>query len=146
MREISLSSAASLRITMVDSEELRDIGKSLDVDESDIRDVRRAATRCRIMHVVKLSLPALSFCLGLLAGRTIISSTPASDSYPFLGVAGIQFAARPNRRYTWSATIVVSVVMYIFGFLLYDAMAQDSYGAARLYGPYSNTPAPTPAH
>ncbi len=131
---------------MVDSEELRDIGKSLEISETDVRDVKRAATRGRILHIVKLGLPALSFCLGLLAGRTIISSPSPADSYPFLGAAGIQFAARPNRRYTWSATIVVSVIMYIFGFLLYDAMVQDSHGVAWMYGPYSSNPATIPAH
>ncbi len=131
---------------MVDSEELRDIGKSLEINETDVRDVKRAATRGRILHIVKLGLPVLSFCLGLLAGRTIISSPSPADSYPFLGAAGIQFAARPTRRYTWSATIVVSVIMYVFGFLLYDAMAQDSYGAAILYGPYSGIPAAPMSH
>jgi len=119
---------------MASSEGLKDIGKPLDVTEKDIREVRKAASKQRLMHIAKLGLPILSFILGLLVGRMANPPSSFNDTYPFLGAAGIQTIPRTHRRLTWTATIVLSVVLYIFGLLLYRSMAQDGFGMVTLYG------------
>lgn len=125
---------------MASSEDLKDIGKSLDMTEKDFRDVKKTASKQRLMHIAKLGLPILSFVLGLLVGRMANPPSAINDSYPFLGVAGVQAAPRTPRRLTWTATIILSVVLYVFGLLLYESMAQDSFGVVTLYGPHSRQP------
>lgn len=125
---------------MAGSEDLKDIGNSLDVTEKDFRDVKKAASEQRLMHIAKLGFPILSFVLGLLVGRMANPPSAINDSYPFLGAAGVQAAPRTPRRLTWTATIILSVVLYAFGLLLYESMAHDSFGVVTLYGPHSRQP------
>jgi hypothetical protein len=122
---------------MSSSEGLKDIGKSLDVTEEDIREMKKRASKQRLMHIAKLGLPILSFILGLLVGRMANPPSTINDSYPFLGAAGVQTAPRTHRRLTWTATIVLSVVLYVFGLLLYESMAQNDFGMVTLYGTHS---------
>jgi len=122
---------------MSSSEGLKDIGKSLDVTEDDIREMKKRASKQRLMHIAKLGLPILSFILGLLVGRMANPPSTINDSYPFLGAAGVQTAPRTHRRLTWTATIILSVVLYVFGLLLYESMAQNDFGMVTLYGTHS---------
>lgn len=125
---------------MSSSEDLKDIGRSLDVDERDIGDVKREASRQRFMHVAKLGFPILSFIIGLLVGRMANPPSSLDNTYPFVGAAGIETSRKTYRRLSWTATIIMSVVLYIFGLLLYTAMAGDSFGMVTLYGPHSRQP------
>lgn len=125
---------------MSSSEGLKDIGKSLGVNGDDVRDVKRAASRQRLVHIAKMGLPVLSFILGLLVSRMGNPPSSVDNTYPFLGAAGIQTVPRIHRRLTWTGTIVLSVVLYIFGLLLYEAMAGENFGMVTLYGSYSRRP------
>src|SRR4030065_2584092 len=122
-----------MRRIMAGSEVLKDIGSSLDVTEKDFRDVKKAASKQRLMHIAKLGLPLLSFVFGLLVGMMANSPSTASNSYPFVGAAGVQAAPRTHRRLTWTATLILSVVLYVFGLLLYESMASYDFRGVTLY-------------
>ena len=128
---------------MSSSEDVKSIGESLNVEDIDVRAVKRAASKERFLNSIKMGIPFLSFFVGLLVGRLVDqpSTTGPGGAYPFIGAVGVGVGSTrsPYRSMSWIGTMILSVILYIFGLLLYVALTRETFGVVTLYGPHSST-------
>ncbi len=115
----------------------------LGVGGEDLRAIkagRRRETLAKVGHVLA---PAASAILGILAGNEAypVHARPASF-YPYASSAVLMTSSfvSSNSRQRWTATLVISVIVFIVAFVslaFLNGAVNSSFGVSPKYGAYS---------
>lgn len=117
-----------------------ELERTLEVSESDLREIGVLRRQRILEKVVHIALPAVSAVVGLIAGNAFVPLEPTMPSlYPYGPMVAASPAVATSRRRSWVATVVVSAVLFLAAFALIatiNTAINDIHGVTTRYGVY----------
>lgn len=118
---------------------LVDVGKSIGVNDADLKEMKRQRRRDFLTRIGQAAMPLASIIIGIYAADTAYPRHQelADGSYPFIPLVLASSSRTYFRRRSWTGPILVSIGLFIAAFAfvaLFNTAANDNYGITTKYG------------
>lgn len=124
-----------------------ELEQALEISESDLKELRVLRRQRTLEKVAQIALPAISAIVGLVSGDALVplETDTGASFYPYGPLMAVAPVTATSRRRSWTATLVVSLVLFIAAFALIASIntaLSDTHGVTTRYGVYDGRQSP----